>query len=281
MLTPFLMLGLTLTPGVGEPLKQAPLVRSLFENDDAYKGLAAQEAKYEGVLEFSPSNGLIGIPANFHAFQLSWTEDGKIHSRPINMQGKDTHLAPFVGHRVQLFGKLSEREVDGQKLAELIPGKLEVHGQVPYGVLGDVKILARTPVQFLNVIRRGIQPEVVLIRDGGDLASRMGYGGTNADRSATTAASQRIGFNIDWEKHIMLHISGGQQRVAGAQVKVTSATMGVNGIDIKWKLEVPNNVGVSISYPQETILIPAFKGEIRVTQEGAKGPMQIFQAIKD
>jgi hypothetical protein len=275
MLTTVFCLGLIAMPAADT----GPLLRTLFESEKWYQEAQGTEGEFEGVLELVPSDGRIGMPARFSAFRLSWLDEaGKPVSRPVYTNGKDHLLAPFVSHRTKIVGKVVVVEVDGQKVLELWPARMEVHGEMPFGVIGELKMLAQTPQPFLNLIRRGHEPQPIVIRDGHQLAQYMGLQGVpNGHQMASAQAARQLGLRgtIDWNKQMIIAVYGGLQRTPSC-VEITKVTRSDTGIDVHWKL-TNANVGAN-NYPQTTIVIQRFDGEIRFRQEGAAKPI-VFPAL--
>lgn len=277
-------LALVVAPCPVQAPAKTPAAATLFANEQWYKDHQAEEKTLEGVLMLAKGDGKIGMPERFNGFRLTWLEDGKPVTRLLFTNGNDHLLASFQGgqrnaYTVKITGKLVD-EVGGKKTAELWPARIEVVGEVPYGVVGDLKIVARQQnnLWYLNSIRRDREPRPFVFRDGKDVATSMGYQGPAADTQATQyLASSVLGIangRIDWNKHMAICLTAGIQ-TGNVSVEITRVAISESGgVDVFWKLSQPAGA-TGNSYPITTILVPKMDGEITFFREGSNHTMKI------
>jgi hypothetical protein len=264
---------------------EANLQQTLLANEKSYQEAKAEEKQIEGLLEINPGSGKIGLSDRFCSFRFSWvSDDGKASALPIYMAGKDARLGPFLGYRVRITGKVVEGDAQGVKTTELWPASLEVLEQSPFGVIGELKIIARTHAWTPSRLSRQQQyPVPFVIRDGKELAIQAGIGNVpNPEQDAMTQIGRLLGLvgpqpRIDWQMHMIICISGGQ-RFAGSKLDITRVAVQEKTLDVYWWLSVSQD---GASYPIETILIKRFDGEIRFHQLGATTKPIVIPAVTE
>ncbi len=260
------------------------LPRIVLADQPWYQQADEPEIEFEGKLDFQPGDGRVGIPPRYSVFRIIGVEEGKPISRRIYTGDRDHLLAPLVGRRVKLVGKVVSREEESGKIVEFWPGRIVAELGVAGEAIGEVKVFARTS-RWLPA-KRTVQPQMLVIRDPATLAQVSGMAGGGAEAAAEKALCQlleaRPGVtgvpSIDWRRQMLLVISGGVQPSGGARVEVTHLTLQEKGLDVTWKLMTqPGGVGLP---PTETLLVPRFEGEIRFFREGVKEPIVIPAASK-
>lgn len=136
----------------------------------------------------------------------------------------------------------------------------------------QVKVHARSPARLLP----GLKGHVVL---GGlkDLAKATGKPPEQA--AALLAASLKVG-EIDWDRQMVLIISGGVQRTGGYAVELQDIDVKDGALTVRWKLKTPapgDIVTQALTHPALTLLVDRFDGPVRFEPpappgaEGLKG----------
>ncbi|MCS6977732.1 MAG: hypothetical protein NZM31_12100 [Gemmatales bacterium] len=255
------------------------LPRTILADQPWYQQAPEPEIEFEGKLDYQPGDGRIGIPPRYGVFRIIGVEEGKPISRRIYTEDRDHLLAPLVGRRVRMVGKVVSRDSESGKSVEFWPGRVIADLGVAGEAIGEIKVFARTS-RWLPA-KRGVQPQMLVIRDAATLAQVSGMAGGGAEAAAEKALCQLLETkpgvggisSIDWKKQMLLVISGGVQPMGGARVEVTRLTLQEKGLDVYWKLMTqPGGVGLP---PTETLLVPRFEGEIRFFREGVKEPIVV------
>src|SRR5262249_27352641 len=76
---------------------------------------------------------------------------------------------------------------------------------------------------------------------------------------------------VDWSKHMLIAISGGNQRFA-ARVEINKITYGEKGLDVYWELTNQNPTG---NRAAEIVLVNKFDGDITFLQKGSSRSQRI------
>jgi hypothetical protein len=135
-----------------------------------------------------------------------------------------------------------------------------------------LKVFAKAPVRPGN---RGAGNMV--IRGGQELAKRMGGLGSNIDDANARMAKILKVDKIDWNKQMLLVISGGKQRTGGYRVEVTGLKVKGDTLTVHWKLVGPRPgqpVGRAVTYPALTVLVERFDDTIRFDPAEAKSGVE-------
>lgn len=252
----------------------SPGVRPLFGAEAWYKDAKGEEKVYEGVLEINSGEGRIGLAARLNSFRLTSLEDGKPVIRQIYTAGKDHLLSQFFNHHVKLTAKLVETEVEGSKVFELWPAQIDVVSLAAAGVIAEWKVLARSNGSVLPNRQFLGAPQPTVIRAGRHLAEFMGHQGSAAEETATATLAKTFGSNvkIDWSKHMVIALSGGN-RGGFSKIEVSKITFGEKGLDVHWKLSGQNLGGANRM--AELVLIEKYDGNLRFFQEGTTRPVVV------
>ncbi len=279
MLTSVLWMCLAVGPAAEAPSGVA-LQRTFFAEEKWYKDAAAEEQLFEGKLEINAGDGKIGMSPRFSSFCMYVQLEGKRVPVPIYMNGKDQLLAPFAGEAViKLHGKLVENEVSGKKVAELWPARMEITGKLPPGVIGELKVLARTTSFFLGQLQRDKDPRMLVFRGAKELIPLMGY---QNNPNAEQMVNQQLGSymrdpktgqptKIDWTKHMMLVVTSGTIQVTGGQVQITRVELRNDGLDVHWKI----NESQGGTLTCEVIVVERMDVPITFKPEGKVKPVTI------
>lgn len=115
---------------------------------------------------------------------------------------------------------------------------------------GGRKILAKAPVAV------GKDREQLVIRSARELAK------LSPDGRVLNLLKVP---NIDWDKQMLLSVSGGTQRTGGYSVEVTSLKVEDGKLKVRWKLNTPKPGGFvtqAITHPGVTVLVDRFDGPV-------------------
>jgi hypothetical protein len=258
---------------------QAPQAagRPLLAEETWYREAPEPEREFEGKVDYQVGDGRIGLPQRYAGFRILGVEEGRPVARPLYTADRDYLLAPLVGRRVKLLGKVVSREVQGRQIGEFWPGRLLADLGEAGEAVGEIRVLARTS-RWIPA-RRTAQPQAFVIRDAATLAQLSGMAGQGAEAAAERSLCQMLEAKpgtagitgIDWKRQMLLAISGGIQPTGGAKVEVTRLVLQEKGMEVFWKLVTqPGGVGLP---PTETLLLPRFEGEIRILREGTQEPI--------
>jgi hypothetical protein len=185
--------------------------------------------------------------------------------RQLHTRGHDHLLSPFIAHNVKLTAKL----VITEGRSELWPGKIEVLGLAPVGVIAEWKILARTPNPIASQV--GARPTPAVYRSAKELAISMGLG--DNETSATTRINSYFQpAKVDWSKHMVISIAAGGRSGFLGQIRITKLSFGEAGLEVQWKNDQQAAGGSRVG---DTVLVGRHDGEIRFVQEGSGKPIVI------
>ncbi len=263
-----------LAVGPAEAPAGVALQRTFFADEKWYKDAAGEEQLFEGKLEINAGDGKIGMSPRFSSFCMYVQREGKQVPVPIYMNGKDHLLAPFAGEAViKLHGKLVENELDGKKVAELWPARMEITGKLPPGVIGELKVLARTTTYFLGQLQRDTNPRMLVVRSTKELIPLMGYqNNPNAEQLANQQLARYFGaVKLDWNKHMLLVVTSGAIQVTGGQVQITRVELRNDGLDAHWKIN--QNQGGTLTC--EVIVVERMDVPITFKPEGKGNPFTV------
>jgi hypothetical protein len=266
---------LVLALGDGE----ATPMRPLLQGQPAYEQQTGELRSVEGVLEVMPRDGRIGQPPRRLVYRLRWLDGGTLMARPVFLNGLEPSLAPFVGYRVQMEGKLIPAEPAQRREEEFWPGRFAAVGVAPPNALTEVPILARTNDLTFERANRQTQPYFLAMRSAeGAAKAIMVVVPPNGPEQATEHLARRLGVpTIDWKKQMVLHIHGGFQRGVGPlRVEIDRVLVDEKGMSIHWRFRPgQGGGGRQMSIPSESILVPRNTGEIRFYREGDATPVLV------
>lgn len=247
---------------VEAPPKPVPL---LAENA-AYRDLKEAEKSYEGVLDYLPGTGRIGLPRRFASLQLRWLQDGKVQALPLVTLDQDELLVPFVSYRVEVLGKLVTRGEGEAATAELWVGGYLVKNPAPKLALTEIKPLARTSNALMSGPNRDPgRPRTLVLRSARDAVAAMGTQGGTPERVATDQLARFLQVkNIDWNQQMVIHVASPARSVGGVLVAIKRLQVGDQGLVVEWQYERAPNLGNRTpAFPSETVLIPKVEGEVK------------------
>lgn len=244
----------------GDAPAKAPAKLELFAKEDWYRGQEGNEQDFVGVLrKTGRGKGVVGF-GRFNPYRLEMAA-GKV--REVYVGGKPEILTPYVGKKVKLTGKPVDMEVEGRMHMEIWPARLEVlaadadkgekGGEPNEG--GKLKVHAQTPA------RQGNTSGVV--RSAKELAERAGS--TPEEATANLAKALKVE-KIDWDKQMVVVISGGVQRTGGYSVALQGLDVKDKTLTVRWKLNTPRPGGIvtqALTHPALTVLVDRFDGEVR------------------
>jgi hypothetical protein len=222
----------------------------------------------EGILDYTPATGRVGIPAGYHPFRLIRRDKAteKVISQPVHAPGQEAILALNVGQRVKVDAKLVERVDGAAKTQELWLGKLTALGAAPPNAYTEMKPLARTN-RFMprtSQVRNEISTQI--LRSGTEVARALDMNGPGADREATTILATMMGVkNIDWKKEMVIHL--GMLYTRGSmtltnKLEVSHLEVNDRGVTVFWKIDQQRGGRANPVALAETILVPKIEGEV-------------------
>jgi hypothetical protein len=246
-----------------------PGVVALLAGEDAYQAAKGTETIHEGVIERNTATGLIGTPARFNSYRLTVQDGtGKSITRDLYVPGKEYLLAPHVGQRVRVVGKVVVTEAGGKTYTELWPARLESLSAALADAPGADGVFARCTWQPAEAQRRGARHYV--FRDGRQLARVMGLSGESADETAAKLLAQNLSVPaLDWKKFMAVTVCAGLKGPEADRLTITRVAVDGDTLTVRYRLSAsPGAAG--IGYPAETVLVERFDGPVRVEEE--KGP---------
>jgi hypothetical protein len=128
----------------------------------------------------------------------------------------------------------------------------------------DLKVFGRTAARLAG--------GSLVIRSGQELAKV--HPTKNADLSSAALAQQFKVDAIDWNKQMIVSISGGVQRSGGYSVELTGLEVSDKVLTIRWKLNTPRPgqpVTLALTNPGLTLLVERFEGAARFDPPQPKG----------
>jgi hypothetical protein len=132
----------------------------------------------------------------------------------------------------------------------------------------ELKIFAQAPGR-LGAVRVG----GMVIRGGQELVRQIAGAGRNVDAATALAAKMLKVEKIDWDKQMIVIVSGGTQRTGGYKVEVAGLKVKDDTLTVHWKLIGPKPgqpVTQAPTNPAVTILVERFDGEVRFDPPSAK-----------
>src|SRR5262249_24077477 len=139
---------------------------------------------------------------------------------------------------------------------------------VQAGEAKEVKILAQAPWTFAQVDPKGIGKgqKTYVIRSQEDLITASGLPGDGRTRMQL-ARFLKDALKIekmDYDKHMLVVVTGGVQASGGFSLKATKAVSDGQNLTIHWKLEAPKDVATNaITHPAGIFLLDRVAGEVR------------------
>jgi hypothetical protein len=82
---------------------------------------------------------------------------------------------------------------------------------------------------------------------------------------------------IDWDKQMVVLVSGGVQRTGGFSVKVEKLTIADKTLTVHWKLNAPKPGSIvtqALTHPGAIALVDRFEGEVRFDPAPPKGKLE-------
>jgi hypothetical protein len=247
----------------------------LLAEHPAYRALKEPEKSYEGVLDYLPGTGRIGLPRRFASLQLRWLQDGKVQALPLITLDQDDRLVPFVSYRVEVVGKLISSGEGELASDELWVGSYQVKNLAPKLALTEIKPLARTStVLMAGPNRDPAKPRTLVMRSARDAAAMLGVQGDMPERQATDQLANALQVkSIDWKQQMVIHVASPPRAVGGVLVSIKRLQVGDQGLIVEWQYErVPNLGNRTPAYPSETVLIPKVEGEVKFVQVESQTP---------
>jgi hypothetical protein len=126
----------------------------------------------------------------------------------------------------------------------------------------ELKVFAKAPGRPPGAAPRGH----MTIRNPQELTKIMAGLGGNIDRAMDRVTKMLKVDRIDWNKQMLLILSGGRQRTGGYRVELTSLKVKGDELTVRWKLIGPRPgqpVTQALSYPALTLLVERYDNTIR------------------
>ncbi len=126
----------------------------------------------------------------------------------------------------------------------------------------ELKVFASFPGRPTGAAPRGH----MVIRGGPELTKVMSGLGGNIDKATARLLKQLKADKIDWNKQMVLIVSGGVQRTGGYRVELIGLNVKDDVLTVRWKLQGPRpgqTVTQAVSHPALTLLVPRYDDEIR------------------
>jgi hypothetical protein len=220
----------------------------------------------EGILEYQPGTGRIGIPEGYQPFRIvrQEKESGRVIRQIVYAPGAESLLAQKVGQRVKIVAKQIARGEGENKQVELWLGKLTALGVAPVNAFSELKPLARTNRFASNIVRPINELNTIVMRSGADVAKALGMSGAGTDREASEILAKMLGVkSIDWKKEMVVHLAMLYRNNLGVgnAIEVTHLEVHDRGVIVHWKTEQAVRRG-GPSALNETVLVPRVDGEV-------------------
>lgn len=249
-------------------ITQADDVVILGQGQSWYEQDKSPVQSFEGVLDYQPGTGRIGIPADYRPFQFIRKDSstGQVHHLPIHAPGLETVLALHVGHRVQIDTKVIVKGDGENKKEELWPGKITILGMAPRNVFTELKPLART--NRFSPIAASIGPDAsrLVIRSGKDAAMAIGYvqDAQFSEQQGTELLARFFGVKtIDWKNQMVIYVgNANQSRILLRKIEITKLDVDEKGLTVHYNVEEGRPPLANSAYVTDTILIPRVDGEV-------------------
>jgi hypothetical protein len=126
----------------------------------------------------------------------------------------------------------------------------------------ELKVFAKAPGRPPGAAARGHQ----VIRNPQELTKIMAGLGGNIDASTARVVKMLKVDKIDWNKQMLLILSGGTQRTGGYSVELTGLKVKGDELTVHWKLVAPRpgkRVTRAVSHPALTLLVERYDDTIR------------------
>jgi hypothetical protein len=250
-------------------------LRPLLAEHKDYRDRPEVEATFEGVLDYLPGTGRIGLPQRFCALQLRWLQDNTVQAVPLVTLDQDEQLAPFVSYRVEIRGKMVTRGEGAAATRELWVGQFRVKNLAPKLALTEIQPLARAS-NFLmpGPVRDPNKPKTLVLRSARDVVAALGAQGELSERAATDHLARALQVNsIDWKSQMVIHVASPARPVGGVLVSIKRLQVGDQGLIVEWQYErVPNLGNRTPGFPSETVLVPRIEGDVKFIQVDAADP---------
>jgi hypothetical protein len=136
------------------------------------------------------------------------------------------------------------------------------------GEAKEVKILAQAPWTFARVDPNGIGKGATtyVIRSEGDLIKASGLAGDGRTRMQLARfLNDALKIEkMDYDKHMLVVVTGGVQASGGFSLKATKAMSDGKNLTLHWKLDAPKGAATdAITHPAGVFLLERVAGEVR------------------
>lgn len=264
----FILITLLLTAFPEEPLK-------LGLGQPWYDQEKSAGATIEGILDYQPTTGRIGIPAQYSPFRLVRRvgETAQVEQYTLHAPGHEPQLATMVGYRVNIVGKVQSQGEGEQKRQIFWVGTVQPLSIAPSLVFTEVQPIARTSKLsiYTGKVLEAITSSVM--RSDSDVAKAIGTGsGVEAEKIAVDHLKGYFGIkNIDWKTQMVVYIGPVRQnRIGEFKREITKIEVHERGATISWRSDEAMKPGSAPS--TDTVLLPRIDGEITFKQvTGPKG----------
>ncbi len=262
------ILAILLTALPEEPLK-------LGLGQPWYEQEKSAVATIEGILDYQPTTGRIGIPAQYSPFRLVRRvgETTQVEQFTLHAPGHEAQLATLVGYRVNIVGKVQTQGEGEQKRQILCVGTVQSLSIAPSLVFTEVQPIART--SKLNINSGKILDAITssVMRSDSDVAKAIGTGtGLEAEKVAVEHLKTQFGIkSIDWKLQMVVYIGPTPgNRIRDYKREITKIEVHERGATISWRGDESMQPGRAPS--TDTVLLPRIDGEITFKQvTGSKG----------
>lgn len=243
-----------------------------------YDQQKTEESTFEGILDYQPTTGRIGIPAAFAPFRLVRRvgETPQVEQFALQAPGHEAQLASLVGYRVSIVGKVQTVTEGDQKRQTLWVGSVQSLSIAPTLVFTEVKPIARTSKFTANSVKVGTSIGTAVMRSNSDVAKAVGTGtGPDAENDAMRYLKEQFGVKtIDWKTQMVIYIGPiNSTRLSTRKLEITKIEVHERGATITWKSDEVMQPGRAPS--TDTVLLSRIDGEITFKQmEGNKAEVK-------
>ncbi len=126
---------------------------------------------------------------------------------------------------------------------------------------GDVKILGRG--NWPAPATQGAPPTQLVIRNANDYAKA--HRTRESPQAALKNLSKEMKVDVDWDKHMLIAVTGGVQPTGGYRVEITDVKQAGDTLTVHWKLHKPKPGDLTTSaltHPAEMVLVEKFNGKV-------------------
>lgn len=232
-------------------------------------------ATIEGILDYQPTTGRIGIPAQYSPFRLVRRvgETAQVEQYTLHAPSHEAQLATLVGYRVNIVGKVQTQGDGEQKRQILWVGTIQSLSIAPSLVFTEVQPIART--NKFNITQGKVLEAIttVVMRSNSDVAKALGMNnnGPEVEKEVVEHLKTLFGVkNIDWKTHMVVYIGPVPgNRIGQMKREITKIEVHERGATISWRGDEAMQAGRAPS--TDTVILPRIDGEITFKQvKGAK-----------